>query len=90
MNWEPKAEEKFKLVIYKLPIFHRRIAEIAVNEKALINAKSRKALWIEEEDVIAAFFSDVPAPFYSMMIRLLEQSGFDYKKYGFPKNANLR
>ncbi len=90
MNWEPKTEEKFKIVIQKLPIFHRRIAERAVNEKAQINAQSRKALWVEEEDVIAAFFLDVPSPFYSMMIRLLEQTGFDYKKYGFPKNANLR
>lgn len=85
MNWEPKTEEKFKLVIHKLPIFHRHIAEIAVNEKAQINAKSRKAPWVEEEDVIAAFFSDVPSPFYSMMVRLLEQTGLDYKKYGYPK-----
>ncbi len=85
MNWEPKTEEKFKIVIQKLPIFHRRIAERAVNEKAQINAQSRKAPWVEEEDVIAAFFLDVPSPFYSMMIRLLEQTGFDYKKYGYPK-----
>lgn len=85
MDWEPKTEEKFKIVIQKLPIFHRHIAESAVNKKAQINAKSRKAPWVEEEDVIAAFFSDVPSPFYSMMIRLLEQTGFDYKKYGYPK-----
>lgn len=88
MLWESKTEEKFKLVIAKLPIFHRHIAESAVSQKAIENAKSRNAPQVEEEDVVSAFFSDVPAPFYSMMIRLLEQTGFDYKKYGFPKGTS--
>ncbi len=86
MNWEAKTEEKFKTVIAKLPVFHRHIAESAVSAKSLENAKSRNSQIVEEIDVISAFFSDVPAAFYSMMIRLLEQTGFDYKKYGFPKN----
>jgi hypothetical protein len=85
MEWESNAFEKFNLVITKLPVFHRRIAESAVGKKALENARSRNVSMVQEQDVIAAFFSDVPAPFYSMMIRLLEQAGFDYKKYGFPK-----
>lgn len=85
MNWEPGAEAKFKAVISKLPIFHRRIAENAVAVKAEENAGSRKGRQVEEQDVVSAFFSDVPSPFYSMMVRLLEQSGFDYKKYGYPK-----
>lgn len=88
MNWEPNTLTKFKAVISKLPIFHRRIAESAVSRKAQENAQSRNALQIEEEDVIAAFFSDVPTPFYSMMIRLLEQAELDYKKYGYPKVRN--
>lgn len=86
MDWDLKAQEKFKMVIFKLPIFHRHIAESAVYKKALENALARKVSQVEEQDVIAAFFSDVPAPFYSMMIRLLEQTGFDYKKYGYPKD----
>jgi hypothetical protein len=86
MNWEPVAEAKFKTVISKLPIFHRRIAESAVSLRAEENAQVRKCAQVEELDVIAAFFSDVPSPFYSMMIRLLEQTGFDYKKYGYPKS----
>lgn len=90
MNWEQKTQEKFKSMISKIPIFHRRIAEEAVTKKAEENAKFRNAKRIEEEDVIAAFFSDVPSPFYSMMIRLLDETSFDYKKYGFPKNANKR
>ena len=86
MEWEPDAQAKFKTVISKLPIFHRHIAESAVKERAEENAKLRTATQVQEQDIIAAFFTDVPSPFYSMMIRLLEQTGFDYKKYGFPKN----
>ena len=85
MEWDPKIEEKFSVLIAKLPVFHRHIAESAVRSKAQENAAKRNASCVGEEDIITAFFSDVPSPFYSMMIRLLEQSGFDYRKYGFPK-----
>jgi len=87
MNWDTKTQEKLKLMIAKIPVFHRRITELAVTKKAEELAKSRGADTVEEQDVVAAFFSDVPSPFYSMMVRLLEQTGFDYKKYGFPKNC---
>lgn len=87
MKWNPQVQEKFKGMIAKIPVFHRGITENAVTLKAEENANNRKALQVEEQDVIGAFFSDVPSPFYSMMIRLLEQNGFDYKKYGFPKNG---
>ncbi|MBU1869077.1 MAG: hypothetical protein KJ818_01275 [Candidatus Omnitrophica bacterium] len=88
MDWDTKTQEKFKNMISKIPIFHRHITEEAVVRRAKENALLRKADKIEEVDVIGAFFTDVPSPFYSMMTRLLEQSGFDYKKYGFPKNGN--
>lgn len=88
MNWETYTEEKFKLLISKIPVFHRRITEEAVSKKAEEIAKTRNSQQIEEQDVISAFFSDVPSPFYSMMVRLLEQTGFDYKKYGFPKTTD--
>ena len=86
MDWEDKTEEKFKLFISKIPVFHRHITEVAVSRQAQENALARGAQQIQEQDVISAFFSDVPSPFYSMMVRLLEQTGFDYRKYGFPKN----
>ena len=75
-------------MISKIPVFHRRITEAAITKEAEEIAKLRNSLKVEEQDVIRAFFSDVPSPFYSMMVRLLEQTGFDYKKYGFPKNGN--
>ena len=88
MDWEPNTQEKFKTFISKIPVFHRHITEEAVIKKAEENAKAKQRLRVEEEDVLSAFFSDVPSPFYSMMVRLLGQTGFDYKKYGFPKNGD--
>lgn len=85
MNWDTKTQDKLKQMIEKIPVFHRRITESVVTKKAEENAFRRNAGQVEEEDVIFAFFSDVPSPFYSMMVRLLEKSGFDYRKYGFPK-----
>jgi hypothetical protein len=87
MQWEVKTQEKLKLMISRIPVFHRRITEEAVTKKAEELCAARGAGNVEEQDVIGAFFSDVPSPFYSMMIRLLDQTGFDYKKYGFPKPA---
>lgn len=88
MNWESKTREKFQAMISKIPVFHRRITEEAVTKRAEEIAQSRSSAQVEEPDVLGAFFSDVPSPFYGMMIRLLEQTGFDYKKYGFPRNNN--
>lgn len=85
MEWEQTTKEKFRMMISKIPIFHRRITEEAVVEKSADLAAKRGAKMVGEQDVVGAFFSDVPSPFYSMMVRLLEQSGFDYKKYGYPK-----
>lgn len=85
MEWNLETKEKFELVILKMPIFHRGIAKCAVTKKSEENAAGRNSGIVEEKDVVAAFFSEVPMPFYSMMIRLLEQSGFDYEKYGFPE-----
>ena len=85
MIWEAEIENKFKILISKIPVFHRHITESVVRQQAEEIATKRNSLQVEEQDVVTAFFSDVPSPFYSMMIRLLEQNNFDYKKYGFPK-----
>lgn len=87
MVWDIVTESKFKALILKIPVFHRRITESVVSRQAEEIAGRRNCGQVEEQDVIAAFFSDVPSPFYSMMVRLLEQGGFDYKKYGFPKGV---
>jgi hypothetical protein len=85
MEWEKTTQEKFELMISKLPVFHRGLAQVFSSKKAEENAQARGSNLVEEHDVISAFFSEVPKPFYSMMVRLLEHTDFDYKKYGFPK-----
>ncbi|MCX5695404.1 MAG: hypothetical protein NTW18_01895 [Candidatus Omnitrophica bacterium] len=90
MDWDKVTQEKLKIIVSKIPVFHRHITEQAVTKGAQEHAARRNSAKIEEIDVINAFFSDVPAAFYSMMVRLLEQNGFDYKKYGFPKNRDGR
>lgn len=84
MDWEAKTKEKLDLMVSKIPVFHRHITQAAVTRKAEELAQGRNSSLIEEQDVVGAFFSDVPSPFYSMMVRLLDQVGFDYKKYGYP------
>ncbi len=86
MDWDKVTQEKFKVMVAKIPVFHRHITEEAVTKGAQESASKRNSAKVEEVDVISAFFSDVPAAFYSMMIRLLEQNGFDYREYGFPKS----
>ena len=85
MDWDEATQGKFKAIVAKIPVFHRHITEEVVTRGAQEYAQKRGAAKVEEVDVISAFFSDVPAAFYSMMVRLLEQNGFNYKKYGFPK-----
>ncbi len=75
MQWDIKTQEKLNAFISRIPVFHRHITEQAVTKKAVELAQSRGASMIEEVDVVSAFFSDVPSPFYSMMVRLLEQAG---------------
>ena len=81
INWEPKALEKYELMISKIPMFHRNIAKIVVDKQALINAQERGSEQIEEGDIVSAFFSEVPKAFYSLMIRLFDEVGFDYKEH---------
>lgn len=79
--WEQKAEAKYKEMITKIPLFHRQIAKQVVDKKAVSNAFDRGASLVEEQDIVRAFLSEVPMAFYSLMVRLFEDVGFDYKKY---------
>lgn len=84
MTWEKTTEEKFRKMLAKMPIFHRHMTEVTATQKAESNAKERGARAVEEEDLMRAMFSEVPMQFYSLMIRLLDSAGFDYKKYNLP------
>ncbi len=78
LEWEATALKKYQLIISKIPLFHRDIAKVVVDKKALINAQERKSVVIEESDIVSAFFSEVPKAFYSLMIRLFDEVGFIY------------
>ena len=88
MTWEKITEEKFKKMLSKMPIFHRHITEITATQKAESNAKERGSRIVEEEDLLRGMFSEVPLQFYSLMIKLLDDVGFDYKKYHLPAQNN--
>ncbi len=79
LEWEDGVRQKYQLMITKIPLFHREIAQIVVDKKSEINAQERGSSVIEESDVVAAFLSEVPKAFYSLMIRLFDEVGFEYK-----------
>jgi len=81
LEWEKAALTKFNKMIERIPLFHRKIAKTVVVKKAQINAQQRNASVVEEADILRAFFSEVPNTFYSLMIRLFDEVGFDYRPY---------
>lgn len=80
-EWESGARQKYETMIAKIPLFHREIAKRVVDKRAPLLAQERGSSTVEDEDIIRAFFTEVPMAFYSLMIRLLDEVGFDYKKY---------
>ncbi len=81
MEWDQGTQVKFNTMIERLPLFHRTIAREVVNRKAVLNAKERQSTLVQEEDVVRAFLTEVPKAFYSLMIKIMNDVGFDYKKY---------
>ena len=49
MNWDANTLDKFKLMISKIPVFHRAITEEVVTRRSLDNAKARGASQVEEK-----------------------------------------
>ena len=81
MPWEKTASDKYNKMLRLIPLFHRGITKEVVNKKAEQNAQDRKSSQVEEQDIVRAFLSEVPKAFYSLMIRIMDEVGFDYKKY---------
>ncbi len=77
MVWSQEVEEKFKLLISKLPFFHRHIAEKVVIKKAEELASQRGSNQVEKEDLVAAFLSEVPGVFRTYLSDLLKEVGLD-------------
>ncbi len=81
LEWESNALTKYQSMTRRIPLFHREIAQKVVEKRAEINALERGAAQVEESDIVRAFFSEVPYTFYSLMIRLWDEVGFDYHPY---------
>ncbi len=80
LQWENQVLVKFNNMIKLIPLFHREIAKQVVEKKAVQNAQDRGSGIVEESDIVKAFFSEVPKAFYSLMIRLFDEVGFNYQK----------
>ena len=81
MAWEPVALGKYNKMLNLIPVFHRRLAKEVVNKKAEQTAQARRSNQVEEVDIVHAFLTEVPKAFYSLMIRIMHEVGFDYKKH---------
>jgi hypothetical protein len=80
MPWEKAAHNKYNKMLRLIPVFHRGIAQEVVNKKAEQNAQDRKSPQVEEKDIVEAFTTEVPKAFYSLMVRIMDEVGFDYKQ----------
>ena len=83
VNWNFEIEEKFKLMISKMPLFQRRIAEKMVKEEVATIVTEKKLNEVSEEVLVHAFFKKVPGPFKGLMKKLLKDVNIDYTKYGY-------
>lgn len=81
MHWDAVALAKYNKMLNLIPIFHRRLAQEVVNKKAEQGAIARGSSTVEEADIVQAFISEVPKAFSSLMVRIMDEVGFDYKKY---------
>ena len=77
MIWEQGVEEKFKLLLSKLPFFHRHIAEEVVIKKAEELAVGRGSDKVQKQDLVEAFMSEVPEVFRNYLNGLLKEIGLD-------------
>jgi hypothetical protein len=81
MHWDEAALGKYNKMLNLIPIFHRRLTQEVVNKKAEQSALARGSSTVEEADIVQAFLTEVPKAFYSLMVRIMGEVGFDYKKY---------
>ena len=79
--WDAEAAKKYALMIHRMPLFHREIARQVVDKTAVTLAKARGARQVEEQDIVRAFCAEVPKAFYSLMVRLFEDVGINYREY---------
>ena len=81
IKWNRETEDTFKRVIDHLPQFHKSIAEQLVKERSEELARARNCKYVEDKDLITAFFQEVPPAFKEMMKRRFAYLNIDYSQY---------
>lgn len=81
MEWDKNTNEKFKLMLSKMPIFHRHMAQSAAGQKAEELAAGRGASQVEEQDLVRALFAGVPKMFANQMMAMMKEVGLNYEPY---------
>ncbi len=85
ISWDSSAEENFKQLIAKMPVFVRGMAEKAVAKKAEdITLQDNRSV-VGEKDFIDALFSETPFGFHGLMKSDLNELGINYTQYGHPE-----
>ena len=90
IEWEKTALDKYTKMVARIPLFHREIARRVAHDKAELNARERGSARVEESDIIQAFLTEVPRAFYSLMIRICDEVGFDYRPYQKTQSGPLK
>ena len=85
IRWEKSAEEKYKQMIAKVPVFLRPMAESTVGKKALEIVRKDNRNEVTEKDMVTAFFEATPFGFHGPMKCDMEDLGIDYTKYGYKR-----
>lgn len=81
--WDDKTKEIFDLLMSKIPSIHRDMAESMASSKSEEMARDRNSSVVQEQDVAKAMFTGVPSLFKPLMIKIMDDCQFDYRKHGF-------
>jgi len=85
ITWDLATQKKFELMIAKIPIFLRDIAQKKVFQKALDFAQKDGRRIVAEKDLVDAFFAETPFGFHGPMKNDMNDLKIDYLKYGYSK-----
>lgn len=82
MDWDKHAQEKFELMVAKVPVFLRPIAQQKVGKRAEALAARDNRAQVSEKDMVDAFFLETPFGFHGPMKTDMKDLGIDYTAYG--------
>ena len=85
MPWDKSAEEKFRQMIDKIPVFLRGFASEKISHRAESLAVKDNRAQVCEKDLVDAFFAETPFGFHGPMKNDMTALGIDYTKYGHPR-----